>query len=52
MLSLLGSFIGELRAAGLPVSMTEHVDAARAIEVIDLNGACGVHVHAPLRSST
>ena len=36
MLSLLGSFIGELRAAGLPVSMTEHVDAARAIEVIDL----------------
>jgi len=35
-LSLLGDFIGELRAAGLPVSMTEHVDAARAMEVIDL----------------
>jgi uncharacterized protein len=36
LLSLLSDFIGELRAAGLPVSMTEHVDAARAIEVIDI----------------
>ena len=36
MLSVLGDFIGELRAAGIPVSMSEHVDAARAIEVIDL----------------
>lgn len=36
MRSLLGEFIVELRAAGLPVSMTEHVDAARALTVIDL----------------
>ena len=36
MLNLLGDFIGELRAAGIPVSMSEHVDAARAIEVINL----------------
>ena len=34
--SLLGEFIVELRAAGLPVSMTEHVDAARALTAIDL----------------
>ena len=32
-LDLLGDFIGELRAAGIPVSMSEHVDAARAMEV-------------------
>ena len=37
MLNLLGEFIGELRAAGIPVSMSEHVDAARAVEVIDLS---------------
>ena len=36
MLKVLGEFIGELRAAGIPVSMSEHVDAARAVEVIDL----------------
>ena len=36
MLNLLGDFIGELRAAGIPISMSEHVDAARAMEVIDL----------------
>ncbi len=36
MLNVLGDFIGELRAAGVPVSMTEHVDAARAMEIIDL----------------
>ena len=36
MLNLLGDFIGELRLAGIPVSMSEHVDAARAVEVIDL----------------
>ncbi len=36
MLNLLGDFIGELRSAGIPVSMSEHVDAARAMEVIDL----------------
>jgi uncharacterized protein with von Willebrand factor type A (vWA) domain len=37
LLKLLGDFIGELRAAGIPVSMSEHVDAARAVEVIDLS---------------
>jgi hypothetical protein len=37
LLSVLGDFIGELRAAGIPVSMSEHVDAARAVEVIDLS---------------
>jgi uncharacterized protein len=36
LLNLLGDFVGELRAAGIPVSLTEHVDAARAVEVIDL----------------
>jgi len=36
LLKLLGDFIGELRVAGIPVSMSEHVDAARAVEVIDL----------------
>jgi uncharacterized protein with von Willebrand factor type A (vWA) domain len=36
LLNVLGDFIGELRAAGIPVSMSEHVDAARAVEVIDL----------------
>ena len=37
MLNLLGDFIGELRAAGIPVSMSEHIDAAKAMEVIDLS---------------
>ena len=36
MLDLLGDFIAELRAAGIPVSMSEHVDAARAMRAIDL----------------
>ena len=36
MLSVLAAFVGELRAAGLPVSMTEHLDAVRALEAIDL----------------
>ncbi|HEY5010626.1 MAG TPA: VWA domain-containing protein, partial [Acidimicrobiales bacterium] len=31
-----GDFIGELRTAGIPVSMSEHVDTAHAVEVIDL----------------
>jgi uncharacterized protein with von Willebrand factor type A (vWA) domain len=35
LLNLLGDFIGELRSAG--ISMSEHVDAARAMEVIDLS---------------
>jgi uncharacterized protein with von Willebrand factor type A (vWA) domain len=37
LLNLLGDFIGELRSAGIPISMSEHVDAARAMEVIDLS---------------
>lgn len=37
MLNLLGDFIGELRSAGIPVSMSEHVDSAKAMEVIDLS---------------
>ena len=37
MLDLLGDFIAELRTAGIPVSMSEHVDAARAIQAIDLS---------------
>jgi len=37
LLNLLGDFIGELRAAGIPVSMSEHIDAAKAMEVIDLS---------------
>jgi uncharacterized protein with von Willebrand factor type A (vWA) domain len=36
-LNLLGDFIGELRAAGIPISMSEHVDSAKAMEVIDLS---------------
>jgi uncharacterized protein len=36
LLDLLGDFIAELRASGIPVSMSEHVDAARAVEVINL----------------
>lgn len=36
MLNVLADFVGELRAAGLPVSMSEHIDAARAMRVIDL----------------
>ncbi len=36
MLDLLSSFIGELRTVGLPVSMSETVDAARALEAIDI----------------
>jgi uncharacterized protein len=36
MLELLGDFVGELRAAGIPVSTTEHLDAARALVAVDL----------------
>ncbi len=36
MLDLLSSFIGELRTVGLPVSTSETVDAARALESIDV----------------
>ena len=36
MVGFLTGFIEELRAAGIPVSMVEAVDAARAIEQVDL----------------
>lgn len=36
MLDLLSSFIGELRTVGIPVSMSETVDAARALNTIDV----------------
>ena len=36
MLDLLSSFIAELRTVGIPVSMSETVDAARALETIDV----------------
>ena len=34
MLDLISGFVHELRAAGLPVSMTENLDAMRALEYI------------------
>jgi uncharacterized protein with von Willebrand factor type A (vWA) domain len=36
MLDLLQGFVHELRAAGLPVSMTENLDAMRAVEHVDM----------------
>jgi uncharacterized protein len=36
MLELLSGFVGELRAAGLPVSVTEHLDAARAVHHVPM----------------
>lgn len=36
MLDLLSSFIAELRTVGIPVSLSETVDAARALEAIDV----------------
>src|SRR5438445_10396076 len=35
-LDVLQGFIHELRAAGLPVSMTENLDAMRAVEHVDI----------------
>jgi len=35
-LKLLGDFIGELRAAGIPISMSEHVDSAKAVLALDV----------------
>lgn len=36
MLDLLSSFVAELRTVGLPISLSETVDAARALEAIDV----------------
>jgi uncharacterized protein len=37
MLDVLQGFVHELRAAGLPVSMTENLDAMRAVEHLDIS---------------
>ncbi|MDJ0497451.1 MAG: VWA domain-containing protein [Acidimicrobiia bacterium] len=42
MIKSLGSFIGELRAVGLPVSTAEALDAAEALRVIDIADREGV----------
>src|SRR2546421_11337747 len=36
MLDVLQGFVHELRTAGLPVSMTENLDAMRAVELIEI----------------
>ena len=36
MLDLLTGFVAELRAAGIPVSLTEHLDAAEALRHVPL----------------
>jgi len=36
MLELLSGFVDELRSAGLPVSLTEHLDAARAVHHVPI----------------
>jgi uncharacterized protein len=36
MLELLSGFVGELRNAGLPISLTEHLDAARAVHHVPM----------------
>jgi uncharacterized protein with von Willebrand factor type A (vWA) domain len=42
MLDLLSGFVTELRRAGLPVSLTEHLDAAEAIKYIPLEDREGL----------
>jgi uncharacterized protein len=42
MLELLTGFVAELRAAGLPVSLTEHLDAAEALRHIPLEDREGL----------
>jgi len=36
MVDVLNGFVIELRSAGLPVSLTEHIDAMEAVQVVDL----------------
>ena len=62
MLDVLQGFVHELRAAGLPVSMTENLDAMRGVEQIPLDrprvvprgarGDAGEELPAPARRST
>lgn len=40
--SLITGFVGELRAAGVPVSMVETIDAMKALEVIDIGDRAGL----------
>ncbi|MGH8912055.1 MAG: vWA domain-containing protein, partial [Acidimicrobiia bacterium] len=40
--SLITDFVGELRAAGVPVSMVETIDAMQAVEVIDIGDRQGL----------
>ena len=40
--SLITGFVGELRAAGVPVSMAETIDAVRALEIIDIADRAGL----------
>ena len=42
MLDLLSGFVVELRRAGLPVSLTEHLDAAEAVRHIPLEDREGL----------
>ena len=42
MLDLLSGFVTELRRAGLPVSLTEHLDAAEAVQHIPLEDREGL----------
>src|ERR1700678_1050044 len=42
MLDLLSGFVTELRKAGLPVSLTEHLDAAEAVHHIPFEDREGV----------
>ena len=39
LLDILQGFVHELRTAGLPVSMTENLDAMRAVEYVPLTTA-------------
>ncbi len=37
LIDVLNGFVAELRSAGLPVSLTEHIDAMEALRVVDLS---------------
>ena len=50
MLDLLSGFVTELRRSGLPVSLTEHLDAAEAVKHIPLEDREGLKTRWPPRS--